>query len=417
MNEVHQPSRPGSIIFFLICLALAVGVLLWTFVLNKGKVTVSGAAPFSISVSGQKKVCTVSPCTFTLQPRVHTLEVSKDGYETFSERVTVPRGDTVQVAPTFTFIPKLTDVGEAVVAFPGAPLKSPFVKTATLQNFPKNTRTNVVSPSGAYLLATLGREMYLYEVRTKTLTKTPLSAGQLPTWAGNSIVVLVQEGSEQVLKKWNSNKFEALVSFERPFEKATMMGSPSGEHVLIGEEKDGESSYYLIDTEKKTRQRLSVPSTAKAAAFMSNAIIFEEANEEKIVDPNELELQKNSGKTIYALTLPSLKKEPIPAVDSATIIESEPGTVVYVSSEKQDRSLGSSGPSITELIEEGTRESKVERQSTVYITEMQAAEKTRTIAEVVVKAGEKIEQLTYDKEAQKFYFKKGGRLFEVALKP
>ncbi len=190
--------------------------------------------------------------------------------------------------------------------------------------------------------------------------------------------------------------------FTRSLQEPKLTGSPDGRYVLISQ--GGASPlYYLVDVEKKSRRRIDeVP--FDGLRWVGGQLVFEE--------------QKGDERTVFLFDPENSTKTAIPAVHADLVTNDEKGEILFVSSSKYMES-GSVGPSISYVIEEAKRQTLEPKigDARVFITQRRNNGDYRTISEIEVKKGERIERLTFDKNAQGFYFEKGGKLFKLALMP
>ncbi|MEK7524520.1 MAG: hypothetical protein AAB588_05845 [Patescibacteria group bacterium] len=407
-QEVHKPSRAQALTFFFICLALAVGVIVWTFWLNRGTLIVEGPAPFGVEAGAENKECTASPCVLKVKPHAYTITLKKDGYYDDDQQVEVRRFKETAVKANLQYIPKVMEAGEIILPISETPLRPPFLGLARFENFPKDIKAAQFSASGNQILVTLGREIYIYDVAKKILSATNLSPDFYPAWAGEDVLFLVKVELKQALKKWNGGKIETIVVFDRPFVNPQIFGSPSGKKAVISEKTDGDFSYYLVDLEKKSRQRLAVSRSAQLIKWTLDDLIFEEPEEK--------------GKKVFALNANTLEQKTLGATSGSNVLETAPGNFVFLSSEKQDSKSTQLGPSISEVLEKAVEETtsapKAVVESSVFLVEFSSATgELKTLAEVPLKQNEKVEHLTADLNGKKYYFEKSGKLFEVRLEP
>lgn len=402
MPQIHKPSRTQSLIFFFFTVALAIGILLWSLVLNKGTLLVEGEFPLRVQAGSNDIACNSAPCILKLKPSTYNVTIRKEGFFDDVKTVKIARFSEVKIFPNLRFIPFVREVGDIILPVPNAPLRSPFLGVSKLENWPSNAKEATFSASGAHALLTLGREVYLYSVKEKSLKKTPVPLDTKAAWAGENIVFLEKKDAEHVLKYWLKKGDTAeVVSFERPFSKSTLFGDVKDTYVLIMDTANNKYTYYLVDLAKQSRKRLAVSEEARAVKWAAGLVIFED------------------GKRIFAVNPETLEKIELPAADVSNVIEMRHLVLLFLSTEKQDRSGSIGNVSIEEAIEEAKQQTvKTEQPTSLFITELDRnidKHEYKTIATIPVKHGEEIRRFTSDTDKKRLYFEKGGKLFEVVL--
>lgn len=411
LQKPHQPSRRQAVIFFLFTLILAAAIFCWVFFIDKGSLIINGPAPFDVRIGVKSTPCASAPCVLKLKPKRYTVILQKEGFFEDSQVVEIKRFQNTAATANFKFIPILREASEIVLPMESAPLKPPFLGMQTLPNFPKNAKEALFSPNENKILLSLGKEFYIYDTAAKTVGETDFAPDMRPAWLNQDIVFLEKTEEKHILKKWTvkDDKTSVLASFDRPFENPRLMGSPSGEKILIADEENSGPSYYLIDAVKKSRKKLELGPGAKKPKWtkFSDSLVFE---------------AEESGRAkIFILNPANLEKTNIPATDSSNVEEISPHNFIFISAEKRDSEGPQVGISITEAIEEAQKETKqalgsAPHSSYLFIVEFSAEKGAfKTIIEIPVKAGEKIRRLTPDD--QKWRFEKEGRLFEVVFGP
>lgn len=408
-TQIHKPSRKQAILFFIFTLLLAAAVFTWAFFLNKGTLVAEGPAPFTIKVGTDSISCQVSPCAVSLTPRNYSVIFKKDGFFDVTQNLNINRWKELKTQVDFQFIPLLKSVGDVVLPTPSAPLRAPFIGMKSLENFPKNIKEAAFSPSGNKVLLTLGKEVYIYDVATHTVTQTTIGSGMIPTWAGEKIVFIMDDletAGKQLLKTWNDGKPETLVSFLNKFESPRLLGSPSGKKVLIENSVGSARTYYLVDIEKKTRNKLELSPQIENAKWVGDYIVFK-------VD-----------KRIFALNPDTLGEVDIPATDLENIITSNaPNLFIFLAESNQD-SDKKVGISISDVLNETQKEITAPETiaiAKIFLTQLNLTDKTaRTLVEIPLAEGESVRRLTAEPTWQALHFilakRSGEKLFEVVLK-
>lgn len=408
-QKIHRPSRKQAILFFIFTFVVVCLILAWTFFINKGTLNVEAEAPFTVKVAGKTATCEISPCKISLTPQKYIVTVAKDGFYDYVERgVAITRSENTKLSPQLNLIPSLRELGEIVLPVPEAPLSSPFLGMKSFENFPRNSQKNLFSGSGEKILVQLGREFYLYDVASRTTNKTVLAPSQNLAWAGEDIVVLKNEdGGGQTLQlirdALKADERENIVSFKRAFGKTELLGSASGDKMLIIEKTGEGSNYYLIDITKKSRKHLEISARAGKPKWAGDYIIFEDSDEKVFVVNGE-----------------NLEIIELPAVGSENVVWIPPDALIFISATKQSSDENDIlGMSISEAVERAKQETFEEGGSGnyAYIVELDTAHKSfQTLLTVPRSESEIISRLTAASDGKKLYFEKGGRGFEVTLK-
>ncbi|MBI5413476.1 hypothetical protein HZA42_03975 [Candidatus Peregrinibacteria bacterium] len=404
LAQPHQPSHRQAVLFFIFTLFLAAGVLAWVFYFNKGVLQVSGQAPFRLAVGLNSLECTGSPCRMRLTPRTYGVSVQKDGFFDFVQDAKIARGEVFEIKPVFQFIPTVKEKGKAISPVIGAPLRPPFLGVAKFEKFPKDAKSASFSASGENILLTLGKELYIYGVLKHEITKVDLPLGTKASWAGEKLVFLETAGGKQTLKWLNGETSAPIVSFERAFKNPILIGSPAGDKVLIQENVDGDFTYYLVDTAQKSRKRLDFDTAPVKAKWALGTLVFQLGSD---------------GKKVVLMDAATLNKTTLPAADFENVTAFKSDVLYFSASSKQDTDGLKLGISIDQAIEEAKLEaagSETKAVEKVFITEFNATTNFyRTLAEVSLKPGEMLTQLTPDRDGKKLYFEKAGNSFEIAM--
>lgn len=405
LSQPHQPSHRQAVLFFIFTLILAAGVLAWVFYFNKGVLQVSGQTPFTVTVGLDSFECVISPCNMRLTPRTYNVVVQKDGFFDFVQDAQVARGKVFEIKPVFQFIPTVKEKGKVVLPVSGAPLRPPFLGVSKLEGFPKDVKSASFSASGENILLTLGKELYKYGVLKHEIAKVDLPLGTKVSWVGEKLVFLEDEKTRQTLKWLDGKASTPIVSFERAFKNPILMGSPTGDKVLIQDEVDGNFVYYLVDTTQKSRKRIDFDEAPKGAKWALGALVFQLGSDDK--------------KTIVLVDTATLNKTTLRAADFENVTALKSGAFYFAASSKQDTGGLKLGISIDQAIEDAKLEaanSEAKAVEKVFITEFNAtANFYRTLAEISLKPGEALTRLTPDQDGKKLYFEKAGNLFEIDL--
>lgn len=404
IQQTHRPSRKGAIAFFFLALAIAAFVVVWVFFINKGTLMVEGETPFSVSVGNKEVACASSPCSIKLSPRSYGVTIKKEGFYENSQTAEIKRAQETKITAHFQFIPVLQEVGELILPFPSAPLRTTFIGLKKFENFPKDAKEMQFSPSGNQALILLGREIYLYDVTQHSIAETNFREIHSPAWVAENIAYIEEVESKHILKIWKNGKPETAVTFERPFKNPKLFGEAGGGKILIAETSDANASYYLIDISKKSRRRLDVAGDWKNPVWAADYIIFEKG--------------EGDSKEIIALDTTSFERTAIPALDSKNVLAQDSDVLVFFSREAALGTESKLGPSISEVIETAKKETLApgELPSNAYLVEFNIkTNKGKTLVAVPIKAGKTPKKLAFDPSEKKIFFELEGRLFEVIL--
>ena len=134
-----------SIAFYtLVAIVLfGLGYGLWIGVINKGTLSVSSTAPFSLQLDQEPGVtCQTSPCEFRVKAEIHGITIRKDGYIEYVKAIDVPRGQKTEIAVELEKIVK-AEKAKASVTIPS--VGNPFIlqtdKARGLQSLVKKSTT------------------------------------------------------------------------------------------------------------------------------------------------------------------------------------------------------------------------------------------------------------------------------------
>jgi len=399
MIETHQPSRRQALLFFIFTMALVGFIVAWVFVINKGTLTVSGEAPFIITVGSEKIECTVSPCSVVLTPGPYTMTLQKNGFFDDREPVQVQRGDITTIAAAFRFVPVVEEVKNTAAISGGAAIALLLQpeSASKLPGVPKNASAYAISPSAKNILVTIGKELYVYSVADKSIAKIPLLRDSYPHWLGDNELVYLESGQALTVFKVTSKNSSILASFDRPFSaRAIIESTPDGAHIIIMDPTEDQLQSYLIDREKKTRRRFDLPLNSEVSST-NHYFVYETDGSVTLID------------------LATLKEQKIPAVNGVAVTETAPGVLVFASKEQHADAFRKVGPSINQALEDAQKAAVMattpgEKQSngfssTRYITELDVAKSFyRTLATVNIKEGEEVMGFVSYPEGNVIYF-------------
>lgn len=114
MNFHQKALLVGGITFF-----LCTGVILWTFVIDKGTISFTGGNDYSVEISGarlkapQKISCSSDPCTVRLLSGTYEVVATKEGFLDEKFQTTVKLQNTTTVEIEFEYIPTLREAEDA----------------------------------------------------------------------------------------------------------------------------------------------------------------------------------------------------------------------------------------------------------------------------------------------------------------
>lgn len=400
----HKPSRKKAIIFFVFTLLLAGSVIVWTFFINKGILIVEGQTPFSVKINSSETLCAAAPCYLKLTPRAYNIVFSKQGFFDDSRNVKIKLWSETKVAANFKFIPTYREAGKIILPDAAAPLRPPFLDMIKFENFPKNIKQADFSPSGNFVLIALGKEFYVYDIADGIIEKTDLKPEMHPAWLGEQLVFFEESSEKQFLKLRSGKENKLLASFERPFKNPTIFGSPDGKKVLIAEKSEESFFYYLVDIEKKSRRRLEISSSAKSPKWTGDFIIFEEG--------------KGDSEKIFAVNVDNFQKTDLAAESSGNVIEKQDGVFIFISPNKQDSSQIQLGSSITEALEQASKDTAniINETTSWFVTEFNVkTNESKMLVEIPAKKNATPHNLTADLTGKKLYLEMDNVLIEITL--
>lgn len=103
-------TRTKTYIAFALCMALAAGIYLWAYPLNRGKVAISAGMPDALVKTDEGTIqCAAEPCVISLTAGIHSLTVQKDGFFPEVAKVAVKRLQTEPLSLTLKKIPGLKE--------------------------------------------------------------------------------------------------------------------------------------------------------------------------------------------------------------------------------------------------------------------------------------------------------------------
>lgn len=231
-----------------VTILLCVGVMFWTFVIDKGTISFTGASDYSVKISGarlkvpQEISCSSDPCTVRLLSGAYDVVATKEGFLDKKFSTAVKRQNTTTVEIGFEYIPTLnesTDVASLEYLFTAenAPSDLEFKMDPTykkqklvsgdtvLAYFDRELKNPVAyeSKTGRYALtADQDETTVLYLVDTQESSRSYLGElSKLTTikWSLDDSKLLVAEGEVLWIVDTATANFEEW-AFEFPLEKA-----------------------------------------------------------------------------------------------------------------------------------------------------------------------------------------------------
>lgn len=404
--QPHKPSRKQAILFFIFTLILAIGVIAWIFFINKGTLVIDGSAPFRIKIGTEEIFCASAPCSLKLAPRSYGIVLSKKGFYDDVKNARINFWGEEKIMADFKFIPTYQELGEIILPVISAPLRPPFLGQKKFEGFPKNVKQTKFSQDGNLALITLGKELYVYYVADKVVDKTDLKPEMQADWLGDKIIFLEEFEQKHLLKLRDGKENKLLASFERPLKNPALLGSPDGNKVLLSESDGGKYSYYIVDTEKRSRKRLEISSGARNPKWTGNYMIFEE--------------EEVGAKKVFAVNAEDFKQINLGAESSENTIEIRKGVFIFISGAKRDSETADLGPSISEALEQAAKETSsiVKKISSWFVTKFDTLTgKSKMLVEIPAKEGKILDRLTADLNGKKLYLDLGGELMEIVLEP
>lgn len=174
--------------------ALAIGAFGIFF--NKGTLTVTARAPYTIDVEKIFQHCLADRCSMELAPGLYTMTVFKEGYKPADIAVTVKRWRTLEYAVDLAFIPIIRE--PATDAFPiGKDITGGFSLDAggVLRNMSEEQVTVFPDPPGEEaVIAAQNGHLIVYE-----LMQGGMFAYHVDTIARRKTRILMQEGISRVI--------------------------------------------------------------------------------------------------------------------------------------------------------------------------------------------------------------------------
>ena len=106
----------------------------WVFFLNRGKIEITGATPFTVNISGgvEEQTCISLPCQFSLPPRDYQVSIKKGNHYPVAYSVPVKLWKTTPVPVEFRLIPLLKSLTNPEQYLTESPFSSNFNSISTL---------------------------------------------------------------------------------------------------------------------------------------------------------------------------------------------------------------------------------------------------------------------------------------------
>ncbi|MCK5600267.1 PEGA domain-containing protein [Candidatus Pacearchaeota archaeon] len=204
-----------SIVVFIVLMAIAVGIYVWSYPLNKGSLKItSNLSNYLVFFERSSRECFESPCEITLKPGSHQIKVQQDGYFPETIQTTIKRGRGKELSFELKKIPNLM-VSETV---------------------PKKKNENKALPQ---------------EINEQgTLTYS---------WNENADQLAFIDQTDSKLKTWKNNEIKIITSLKGVSNKLKLNWVPDNQNIFGQEEK----VVYFIDTEKASRKKRILDFTPK----------------------------------------------------------------------------------------------------------------------------------------------------------
>src|SRR3989338_173167 len=92
-------------------LLVTVALIYFAIQFNQGSLVIEGEAPFVVSLSdGSRVTVQQAPYRQEIWPADYQINISKQGYQPYSESFTLKRGKEVVIRPSFIYLPVLAEV-------------------------------------------------------------------------------------------------------------------------------------------------------------------------------------------------------------------------------------------------------------------------------------------------------------------
>lgn len=393
MREIHKPNRTQSIIFFLCSLLLAIGVLGWYFILNKGVLAITGEAPFEATVGDERRICTESPCVFRVAPHNYTVTLKKDGFFEDVQQAKIGRGATNSIQANFIFVPKLMEI-----------------KTRpAFMNSGSASEHRTVSPDKDRALVVTTTDVSIVDLAGGKKTKLAITPSQSPVWLGKNVAYIEHGTDKDEIRLRTDSSSDTIAIFPRPLKNPTLIGSGSGNYLIVEDAATDGSAYYFVDTKTASRKSLFQGTSVKNLSFAGNTLFAE--------------IKKDDGAYIIRGFEPAnitdgLSGFDLPAIQSDLIIEQTPDVFVFFSSEnpenKSSASLGRSVGDVLDDVQNGFTEDATATNAFLIQYDKKTEQYTMLVAVPTVK-GEEIKNLTASLDFNHLFFEKAGHTFQIDL--
>ena len=297
----------------------------------------TGPAPFTFSIGkAQNVLCDNPPCEAVAAYGKHLLTADKAGYFQKTSNVEIKRGKTVSVEVKFTFVPKITEIGEFSLPDKLKNIENNFyginVPDGTLkmlEKIPSKSKKISFGNDPRFALVHLGKEIYLAGAKggEAFLLQSRFKPEGGAAFAGDSVVAIEPDdsGSRQLVLLYPIADAEPsqVTVFNRPLQNPKVIISPGGKNILITEEKDNIYSAYLINLDKKSKNKLSLPDIFSDVRFAdethllySMTILEEDSTREQYV---LFDVEKNTHTSLPLLSMRAM----VPFENSFIILSAE----------------------------------------------------------------------------------------------
>jgi hypothetical protein len=275
-----KQQKKNKLIFGLL-MAMAVGIYLWYYPLDRGSVSVSVGLPDYLLIGISQTVqCPTDPCLFSQKTGTIELKIQKDGYFPETAKVKIKRFRTETLAVQLKKVPTLK---ESLVA----PAESPSMENRPLpDNLDPTSISAFVWDTKRERLAYLDKSDEKVKIWSGGTAKviTPLKnikEGFGLLWSPNATLLAGLMGDElYFIDTQKASRKKIMVGFEP---QGTLWGL-NGETLLVNESQD---KVYKLDPQENKPIPISLKADLRNAAWDPNGkliyfLVDEKANQTKV---------------------------------------------------------------------------------------------------------------------------------------
>lgn len=242
-NEAMDQRKAAALVLIVIAV-FGGGLFIWNKFINFGTLEIEAKAPFEYSIDGISYKCEIAPCSQKLKPQTYTVVIQKEHFQPETHITLIRRGQTSSEKITFTIVPYIKKIGEAIK---------------------KELKISLERKEKEAILK-IAEKTYKFPIKSET----PVAIFETTQPLYRLLYLGIdQKTNKQALLGYKDPEKnpEAVAFFTREIMKARLIPSESAKGVYLID--DDENDIYFINIEFPARQNIA-RNTAKIEALKSS---------------------------------------------------------------------------------------------------------------------------------------------------